>query len=107
MLRTMVARQVRDELFTSEASLEQALKDANGLLATALEARLKLGVIGTLGDAAEGDLRRAIAALAEAKAALTAGHDELYSLMGKLDIRGVAVNPKVMEGSLEEQNRAA
>lgn len=93
MMRTMVARQVRDELHGAEASMDKALADARSALERLVAAKTELGLTGTMGDAAIARMRDTVDALLEARIALIESHQEAYTVLKATNIRGVATNP--------------
>lgn len=108
MLRTMVARQVRDELHGAEASMEQALTDARATLDRLVSAKTELGLTGTLGDAAIARMQDSVAALEAARESMIESHQESYAVLKLTNIRGVAASPTIFTaGSLAETRRVA
>ena len=109
MLRTMVARQVRDELHGAEASMEKALADARSTLERLVAAKAELGLTGTMGDAAIARMRESVAALETAREAMIVSHHESYAVLKLTNIRGVATSPTLFgtEGSIIDEIRAA
>jgi len=93
MLRTIVARQVRDELHGAEASLETALTDARATLERLIAAKTELGLTGTMGDAAIARMRDSVATLEQAQELMIESHRESYTVLKAANIRGVANFP--------------
>jgi hypothetical protein len=81
MLRTIVARQVRDELHGAEASLETALTDARATLERLIAAKTELGLTGTMGDAAIARMRDSVATLEQAQELMVESHRESYTVL--------------------------
>jgi hypothetical protein len=108
MKRTMVAREVRDQLHGAEASMEAALADARVTLERLVTAKVELGLTGTLGDAAIARMRDTVSALEAAQASLIESHKESYTVLQATNIRGVAFGATFPDGaSLDEELRAA
>lgn len=107
MKRTMVAREVRDQLHGAEASMETALTDARRTLERLVAARAELGLTGTLGDAAIARMQESVASLAEAQALMIESHMDSYAVLKAVDIRGVAVGNTFTSLQLEEARRVA
>ena len=107
MMRTMVARQVRDELHGAEASMEAALNDARSTLERLVSAKKELGLTGTLGDAAIARMRDSVAALEEAQQLLIESHMESYTVLQAANIRGVAISPTFTDGAPIKEQQAA
>ena len=95
MMRTMVARRVRDELHGAEASLETALSDARSTLERLVSAKTELGLTGTMGDAAIARMRDSVAALEQAQQSMIESHQESYAVLKTTHIRGVANVPTI------------
>lgn len=108
MMRTMVAREVRDELHGAEASMETALTDARRTLERLVAAKTELGLTGTLGDAAIARMRESVAAIEDARECMIASHRDAYAVLKATNIRGVAVGETFfMTGEQVKQDRAA
>lgn len=108
MTRTEVAREVRDELHTTEAALDAMIAQADATLARLVSARAELGLSGTLGEAGVARMRDTIASLRDAREALIETHREAYAVMKATNIRGVAYNPTDFgTGSASDDIRAA
>ena len=88
MMRTMVARQVRDELHAAEASMEKALADARSTVERMISAKSELGLNGTFGDAALARMTESVAALESARDLMIESHQETYRLYGMLNFKG-------------------
>jgi hypothetical protein len=93
MMRTIVARQVRDELHGAEASMEKALADARSTLERLIAAKTELSLTGTMGDSAIARMRDSVAALEEARELMIDSHRESYTVLKATNIRGVATVP--------------
>lgn len=106
MLRTMVARQVRDELHGAEASMEKALADARSTLERLVAAKTELGLTGTMGDAAIARMRDSVAALEGARELMIESHHESYTVLKLANIRGVASFPTVFHSENSTSGRA-
>jgi hypothetical protein len=107
MMRTQVARSVRDELHGAEASLATALADARRTLERVTSAKAELGLTGTMGDSAIARMRDSVAALEEARQSMIESHMECYTILQATNIRGVASSPTVFPDVAREQNRVA
>ena len=108
MMRTMVARQVRDELHAAEASMDQAVAAARATLDRLISAKVELGLTGTMGDAAIARMRDSVATLEQARLLMNESHEESYAVLKATNIRGVAANPtNWLEAIADEHNRAA
>ena len=106
MQRIQVAREVRDALHATEASLEATLATSRETLARMISAKTELGLTGTMGDAAIARVRETVATLEQAYAALAEGHGEAYRILKATNIRGVAESPTRLL-SADEDTRAA
>ena len=95
MNRTLVAREVRDELYAAEAAVEAALADSQRLLERMLKAREELGLTGTFGDTAAAQVSASIESLRQANATMADGHEELARLLKALEIKNVPLKAKV------------
>jgi hypothetical protein len=108
MKRTEVAREVRDALHATEASLEATLASSQATLARMIAAKSELGLTGTMGDAAIARMRESIDALERAYDSMFEGHHEAYTVLKATNIRGVASGPTIKQlGSADEDTRAA
>lgn len=90
MMRTMVARQVRDELHGAEASVDKALADARSALERLVAAKTELGLTGTMGDSAIARMRESVDALQEARALMIESHMDSYAVLKATNLRSVA-----------------
>ena len=106
MMRTMVAREVRDELHGAEASMETALTDARRTLERLVAAKTELGLTGSMGDAAIARMRESVLALEEARALMIESHQDSYAVLKATNIRGVAVGPTMFSEPSVERLRA-
>jgi hypothetical protein len=90
MKRTQVAREVRDALHTTEASLDATIASTRAAIERMLAAKAEMGLTGTIGDAALARMQESLAAMEEARASMIDGHQEIYAIMKALDLRTVA-----------------
>lgn len=95
MMRTQVAREVRDELHATEAAMEAMIVQAEATLARLVSAKGELGLTGTMGDAAIARMRDTVAELHGARQALIESHQEAYTVLQATNIRGVASGPTI------------
>ncbi len=95
MKRTQVAREVRDQLHATEASMDAMLADTQAMLERLIAAKSELGLTGTMGDAAIARMSDAVAELEQARSSLMASHQEAYVVLQATNIRGVASGPTV------------
>ena len=106
MMRTQVAREVRDELHGAEASMAAALTDARRTLERMTAAKKELGLTGSMGDAAVARMRDCVAALEEAHDLLVESHQESYTVLTATNIRGVAISPTDLQLAKESRKVA-
>jgi hypothetical protein len=107
MMRTQVARKVRDELHAAEASMETALADARRTLERLVSAKTELGLTGSMGDAAIARMRDSVAALEDARQSMIESHMESYTVLKATNIRGVAISPTVFQEASYRQSEVA
>lgn len=92
--RAEIGCEVRDELYALEASMDAQIKAAKAYVDRLSTAKSELGLTGTIGDATIARAQGCVAALEIARAELWESHDEVYTVMKAVNIRGVAIaNP--------------
>ena len=107
MKRTEVAREVRDALHETEASLRATIASSRSTLERMVASKTELGLTGTMGDAAIARMRETVDALEQAYVVLADSHAEAYTVLKATNIRGVAASPTPVLGSAERDVRAA
>lgn len=102
MDKVTVVKGVVSKLYTTEASIDQALADASQLVGEMIKARQELGLAAPTGDAAMQKLTVAMAALADARSAVVEAHSALDDVRLRLGVRtrmaGIVPKP---EASIE------
>ncbi len=87
MEKAFVAQRVARKLFATEHALDAAMTEAAELMADLLKARKDLNLSAVVGDAAPAKLVEAMAALAEARTAVVAVHNELNDVKLRIGVR--------------------
>ena len=105
MDRTLVASAVAENLFATEAAVEDALTQAVLLMRRMMDARRELGLPITAGDPALRRLSAVVTALGDAQREIVRTHGELDSLRADIGLRGIGFGPlfKPMAGAPEDQ----
>ena len=97
MRKIKAAARIARQIQKTERNTDQAILDANALLAAMIEARREGNFAAEIGQAALGDVARTIGTLIEARAAIVSGHRSLAKLADDLAIEWR------MDGPLEEK----
>ncbi len=87
MEKAFVAQRVARKLFATEHALDAAMTEAAELMADLLKARKDLNLSAVVGDAAPAKLVDAMAALAQARSAVVAVHNELNDVKLRIGVR--------------------
>jgi hypothetical protein len=87
MEKVFVAKRVAEKLWSTEAAVDGALKEAAEFMSVMLTARTDVNAPITIGDGAQAKLMEAMKSLSDARSALIAAHDELRVVKGRLGIR--------------------
>jgi hypothetical protein len=87
MDKMLVAQGVANRLFATEVAIDKAMVEASLLMSDMLTARQDLRVAATVGGEAATKVAAAMAAMAEARAAVVAAHAELNDAKGRVGIR--------------------
>ena len=87
MDKMLKAQGVANRLFATETAIDQAMVEASQLMAEMLTARQDLRVGATVGAEAATDVAAALAALAQARAAVVKTHAELADAKLRVGIR--------------------
>jgi hypothetical protein len=105
MDKALVASAVAEELFATEAAVEDALAQAVRLMRRMIDARRELGLPARTGDPALRRVSAAVDGLGEAQKEIIRAHGELEGLKGELGLRGVGFGPllKPMAGAPDDQ----
>lgn len=105
MDRTLVASAVAENLFATEAAVEDALAQAVLLMRRMMDAQRELGLPATTGDPALRRVSAAVNALGEAQKEIVRTHGELDSLRTEIGLRVVGFGPlrKPLTGAAEDQ----
>ena len=85
--KMIVAQGVANRLFASEKAIDAALAESSKLMAEMVGSREELRMAATVGDEAVAKVAEAVAALAQARAAVVASHRELEQVKLRLGIR--------------------
>lgn len=87
MDKMLVAQGVANRLFATEAAIDRAMIEASQLMGEMLTARQEMRVGATVGGEAATKVAAAMAAMAEARAAVVAAHAELGEAKLRVGIR--------------------
>ncbi|MFC3071474.1 hypothetical protein [Phenylobacterium soli] len=87
MEKIFVVKRVARKLWSTEAAIDGAMKEASELLAESLQAQRDVKLSPVSADAAQTKLMEAIKALSEARTAIVAAHGELDQIKDGLGIR--------------------
>ena len=93
MDKALVASAVAEELFATEAAVEDALAQAVRLMRRMVDARRELGLPAKAGDLALQRVSAAVNALGEAQKEIVRAHGELEGMKGELGLRGIGFGP--------------
>jgi len=105
MDKTRIAGAVAEDLFATEAAVEDALARAVMLMRRMMDARRALGLSPAAGDPALRRVSTAVTALGEAQREIVRTHGELERVRQDLGLRGVGFGPlfKPLAGASEGQ----
>jgi hypothetical protein len=105
MDRTRVVSAVAEDLFATEAAVEDALARAVLLMRRMVDARRSLGLSPTIGDPALQRVSAAVTALGEAQREIVRTHDELERVRQDVGLPGIGFGPllKPRAGAAEDQ----
>lgn len=105
MDRTLVASAVAENLFATEAAVEDALAQAVLLMRRMMDARRALGLPMAAGDPALRRVSAAVDALGEAQREIVRTHGELETLRSEIGLRILGFGPlhKPLAGAAEDQ----
>jgi 3-deoxy-D-arabino-heptulosonate 7-phosphate (DAHP) synthase len=87
MEKVFVVKRVAEKLWATEDAIDGAMVEASVLMSGLVEARRELKLATTVTDPATQKLVEAIKALADARAAMTAAHEELNEVQLRLGVR--------------------
>ena len=87
MERALVAQRVANELFATEAAIDEALIRATKLMGDMIAARKELGVSAVVGDEAITSINQTITGLTAARNATVLGHQKLEEAKLRIGIR--------------------
>lgn len=112
MDKMLVAQGVANRLFATEVAIDKAMIEASQLMNDMLTARHDLRVGATVGSEAATKVAAAMAAMAEARAAVVSAHATLDEAKSRVGIRTKMVgewpkpNPPTPTGFIDESLRA-
>lgn len=87
MDKSIVAQRVANKLFSTENAIDTAILEATQLMGGLIEARQEIGFSAVLGGETITKVTAALSALAEARAATVAAHNELADAKLRLGVR--------------------
>lgn len=105
MDRSRIASAVADDLFATEAAVDDALGRAARLMRGMIDARRALGLSAAAGDQALRRASAALNALGEAQREIVRTHGELEALRKEAGLRVVGFGPliKPLTGAAQDQ----
>jgi hypothetical protein len=85
--KVFVVKRVAEKLWSTEEAIDGAIAEAAALMGGLVEARRELNVSPVATDKATSRIAEAMAAMAEARAALMAAHQELNEVKLRIGVR--------------------
>ena len=108
MERALVVQKVANDLFATEAAIDEALARASKLIAEIVSARQELGLAACVVDETVASATQAVSALSGARASIVASHSQLEEIRQRIGLRVKAVGFKLPpKSALGSVNMAA
>lgn len=87
MERALVVQRAANKLYAAEASIDRAMADAAALIVEMQSVRSDLNISATFADEATAEATASLAALAQARSAMVACHEQMAEAKLRLGIR--------------------
>jgi hypothetical protein len=103
--RALVAQRVANELFATEAAIDEALIRASKLMGEMISARKELGLSAVFADDAVASVNETLSKLTAARSAVVAGHHQLEESRLRLGVRTKMTGVKPPQSSAVDRTR--